>query len=740
MARVEEDRPELVLQPLSLDDIRGNPDAPGEEDDGRGDRDRPPCPCGLPAEESRIFSVAMGLKRKSITRIAPRSPRKKAVELVRPLSPSEVRVLRWKRAAWQALHLEDPWAQFHLEKLKPERVVRYRYNALTKSLLKDEALVKMDTEPFGRGAMRECFRLKKLSNFVHTCNWATASNYVAKRYLEPVDREVYFEDVKLQMDAKLWGEEFNRHNPPKKVDIFQVSVIEFVNRPGRPLFHLEHFIEGKYIKYNSNSGFISSENMRLTPQAFSHFTFERSGHELVVVDIQGVGDLYTDPQIHTARGTEYGDGNLGMRGMALFFHSHLCNSVCRSLGLTPFDLAPAETKDASAAAVPPQGSKTCVRGKEELCLSMSDYEKQHLQEVLGQPRLRRRTYSSPTDLDRPPATVPVIRHQHDSGFRSMSSGSEGTNDDDPLEFDLASDSEDADSATSSAPATYVGNGGVASLLFQRQNSAVGRRRRNDSEGSSTLGDEHERAEFQKLVALKARPSSVINEVHLRQLLREQGHHRTPQRSTLGQIHLEIAKCHENGRFAPEGHAFDEGNYDHDSAMFHMEKAAQCGSLEAVLTLAKLHLGLPHDLLQDIVLPECDKNVNKGMEYLVQAAYSGDRASMISVAKALDTGANLGTERKRSWKEAVFWYDLAVTTTEDDEGGEYDGCMDDPAYVLLARQAELYLEGGYGLSRDCNKAGELYQKAAEEATAAMKGRLANKYYVLSEEAFSQMEED
>lgn len=34
-------------------------------------------------------------------------------------------------------------------------------------------------------------------------------------------------------------------------------------------------------------------------QAFSHFTFERSGHQLIVVDIQGVGDLYTDPQIHT---------------------------------------------------------------------------------------------------------------------------------------------------------------------------------------------------------------------------------------------------------------------------------------------------------------------------------------------------------------------------------------------------------------------------------------------------------
>jgi elongation factor 2 kinase len=88
-----------------------------------------------------------------------------------------------------------------------------------------------------------------------TSTWESASNYVAKCYIDSsMTRERYFEDVQLQMDAKLWAELYNRHNPPKKIDMFQVSVLEFKDRLNSPLYHLEHFIDGQYIKYNSNSG------------------------------------------------------------------------------------------------------------------------------------------------------------------------------------------------------------------------------------------------------------------------------------------------------------------------------------------------------------------------------------------------------------------------------------------------------------------------------------------------------
>ncbi|KAG6945187.1 hypothetical protein JG688_00016704, partial [Phytophthora aleatoria] len=77
----------------------------------------------------------------------------------------------------------------------------------------------------------------------------------------------------------------------------------------------------------------TEERERNTPQAFSHFSFVASDFRLMIVDIQGVADSYTDPQIHSADGRGFGVGNLGTFGMEKFLESHRCNEVCRWLGL-----------------------------------------------------------------------------------------------------------------------------------------------------------------------------------------------------------------------------------------------------------------------------------------------------------------------------------------------------------------------------------------------------------------------
>jgi elongation factor 2 kinase len=66
---------------------------------------------------------------------------------------------------------------------------------------------------------------------------------------------------------------------------------------------VERFIDGSdeygkgYVKHNTNSGFVDEDMHRLTPQTFSAHSFYASGGERMVVDVQGVGDLYTDPQV-----------------------------------------------------------------------------------------------------------------------------------------------------------------------------------------------------------------------------------------------------------------------------------------------------------------------------------------------------------------------------------------------------------------------------------------------------------
>lgn len=59
-----------------------------------------------------------------------------------------------------------------------------------------------------------------MSKFSQRPDWRNASNNVAKRYMKEVSKDTYFEDVKLQMDSKLWGEQYNKIDVvPKKVFI-----------------------------------------------------------------------------------------------------------------------------------------------------------------------------------------------------------------------------------------------------------------------------------------------------------------------------------------------------------------------------------------------------------------------------------------------------------------------------------------------------------------------------------------
>ena len=148
--------------------------------------------------------------------------------------------------------------------------------------------------------------------------------------------------MRMQAICQDWAEKFNagiatsktQQIPPKRSSMpplgcsnflrEQTSRTKWVSRLTFKIAHIEEALDGEWMKYNNNTGMVFHPQ-RKTPQAFSHFTYERSDHNLISVDIQGTEadnmDLYTDPQIHTEDGGLVGVGNLKKRGMTSILSS-----------------------------------------------------------------------------------------------------------------------------------------------------------------------------------------------------------------------------------------------------------------------------------------------------------------------------------------------------------------------------------------------------------------------------------
>jgi elongation factor 2 kinase len=272
--------------------------------------------------------------------------------------------LSLKHAAAKAVAEEDPWAAFHIEKYPAERVVRHLYHPETGKWSTDETIVKMELDSFTNGAMRFCYRMKKRSppprsasnHRFHNYGWTRASNFVAKAYhkdgqIDTSDdaKDAVRNDILLQYEAAYHAEKFNEQNPPKKIVFIRAYAIEFPNRTGSPWFAVERFIAGTdsygcgFTKHNTNAGFVDQDLHRVTPQVFSAHSFYKSEGERLVADIQGVGDLYTDPQVLSSD-YRFGEGDLGPRGMALFFLTFQHTTLADSLGIPVFPLSKNELK------------------------------------------------------------------------------------------------------------------------------------------------------------------------------------------------------------------------------------------------------------------------------------------------------------------------------------------------------------------------------------------------------------
>ncbi|KAF2269180.1 hypothetical protein CC78DRAFT_529421 [Lojkania enalia] len=199
-----------------------------------------------------------------------------------------------------------------------------------------ELTIRKRSLPFAQGSQR-------VASYARTAN--SSNRFVVKSFKRGGKRLAHLaEDMRCQALCKAFALEFNTFSGEEHpIDFIVTTCLKgrsgTGSASGDDCLSLEPFIEGTYIKYNNNSGYVNNDNpedrFNQAAQAFSHFTFERSQGYFLVADLQGVGYVLTDPAIHTLDRKRFmlADTNLGEEGFKFFFATHQCNDICRKLGL-----------------------------------------------------------------------------------------------------------------------------------------------------------------------------------------------------------------------------------------------------------------------------------------------------------------------------------------------------------------------------------------------------------------------
>nr|XP_058972304.1 alpha-protein kinase 1-like isoform X3 [Pocillopora verrucosa] len=180
------------------------------------------------------------------------------------------------------------------------------------------------------------------------------AGYVAKCYKKPRDIKQYQQDVICQMTARHYVTLFNQQlylaalnvGDIQFLPVVLLQLVDVCGSVSGAVYNVEPYMAGEFVKLTNNFGFVRREDdMSDVVLAFSHFTYEESNQQLVIVDIQGWTPdttdkakctFLTDPQIHSVRYQCFGTGNLSQRGIDSFWkemHPH-CNDICIKLGLS----------------------------------------------------------------------------------------------------------------------------------------------------------------------------------------------------------------------------------------------------------------------------------------------------------------------------------------------------------------------------------------------------------------------
>ncbi|CAK9060768.1 Alpha-protein kinase 1 (AK1) [Durusdinium trenchii] len=225
-----------------------------------------------------------------------------------------------------------------------------------------KCIVYLHDNPFMQGGMRLVHRFRdqdlptkmvaKFSRYVGDDNsWDFIKGF-AQSTIQTRKFSQKFHEAVLW---RCWADSGDDWEPPRMVKCTQSFVYEVQGM----LFTGEAFLEGSqrgFLKWINNRGEIlipeGSSNYSMVPEAFAHFSLDDSGGQMMVADLQGVllGSKrvhLTDPQI-LSLDQSFGAADLGSAAMQRFRSMHVCNKLCRKLGLSSLSSIPQRPRTRSA--------------------------------------------------------------------------------------------------------------------------------------------------------------------------------------------------------------------------------------------------------------------------------------------------------------------------------------------------------------------------------------------------------
>ena len=204
--------------------------------------------------------------------------------------------------------------------------------------------VKIAPNPFNSGTQKVVYHAYDEDNRKHIVlkqsKWNDARSNSIKRCIEV---------AQIHAIAANYSAAFNQDRPFDvivcEIQFAKVGVMLVPDEHEEQYFTYEPYIRNSgYIKFNNNFHYIygtpnCDEDSVYTDtcQAFSHYTWVKSGKKLVICDLQGVKMghrlILTDPAIHHINILFHGSTNFGIKGIQMFFQVHKCNDICQSMKL-----------------------------------------------------------------------------------------------------------------------------------------------------------------------------------------------------------------------------------------------------------------------------------------------------------------------------------------------------------------------------------------------------------------------